>query len=60
MQSLSMNGPYDQKSYGKMVNSDKFCHADNSALWIIRPVCLYSDGDELGIVDCTDPTVSHN
>ena len=37
------------ESYGKMVNSDEFHHADNSAPQIIRTVC---DGDKLSVVDC--------
>ena len=37
----------DLKSYGKRVNSDKFCQTENLTLWIIWTVCLYSDGAEL-------------
>ena len=37
----------------EMVKLDKFRHTDNSALWIIRTVCLYSDRDELSEVDCS-------
>ena len=36
----------------KWVNSDKFCPTDNSALRLIHTKNLYSDGDELTVVDC--------
>ena len=41
----------------KWVNSDKFHPADNSALCLICTKNLYSDGDELSIVDCTKKNV---
>ena len=52
MQSLSVNGPKDLKSYRKRVNSDKFRRGGTSALQIIWTACLYSDGDELNAADC--------
>ena len=36
----------------KWVNSDKFCPTDNSAVRLIHTKNLYSDGDELSVVDC--------
>ena len=34
------------------VNLDKFHHTDDSALRLIHTKNLYSDGDELRVVDC--------
>ena len=34
----------------KWVNSDKICFTDNSALCLIHTKNLYSDGDELSVV----------
>ena len=45
MQSLGAKGTQDRKSYGKMVNWDKFHHTENLD-------SLYSDWDESSVVDC--------